>query len=450
MEILQTIWNALISENERLTSFLVIPFAFIESLAYMLLFQQVLKINPTKKQQLMYVISYSTLSMISIYIIPSPYYTFVNLIIFVLSVFLIFKTTIFKSIIAIIIVYALTLFVGTPLTLIGMCLFNLSADAISAIPLYRVIYCVLFCAFLFFIAFLISKYHFKFNFINKIKYSRNLFFNFILGTIAIAIQCYIEFTYINYLPNYLVILSSFVLVLYFIISMISLYRTSKLEITTQNLEAEKLYNQSLTILYDKIRGYKHDFNNIVQGLGGYISTGNMEGLREYYNGILDDCQRTNNLSLLSPDVINNPAIYSLLTAKYHTATEFGIKMNLEIFMDLTTIKMKIYELTRLLGILIDNAIEAAKQCTEKEITITIRNDSNKKKQLFIIENTYANKDVNIDNIFEKGHTSKTTEDAKNHGIGLWEVRQFIKKHKNLDLYTTKSEKYFKQQFEIYY
>lgn len=270
------------------------------------------------------------------------------------------------------------------------------------------------------------------------------------GILAIALQCFIEFFYVEYIPLYLILASLIVLLIYFFISLYSLYRTLKLESTTQDLEAEKLYNQSLTILYDKIRGYKHDFNNIVQGLGGYISTNNMEGLKEYYNGILDDCQRTNNLALLSPDVINNPAIYSLLTAKYHTALEFGIKMNLEIFMDLTTIKMKIYELTRLLGILIDNAIEAAKLCDEKEITITIRNDSNKKKQLFIVENTYTNKDVNIDNIFEKGHTSKTTEDAKNHGIGLWEVRQFIKKHKNLDLYTTKSEKYFKQQFEIYY
>ena len=73
----------------------------------------------------------------------------------------------------------------------------------------------------------------------------------------------------------------------------------------------------------------------------------------------------------------------------------------------------------------------------------------KNKQLFIIENTYTNKDVNINEIFEKGKTSKKTKDSKNHGLGLWEVRQTIKKNKNLDLYTTKSDKYFKQQFEVY-
>ena len=76
-------------------------------------------------------------------------------------------------------------------------------------------------------------------------------------------------------------------------------------------------------------------------------------------------------------------------------------------------------------------------------------DIRKNKQLFIVENTYTNKDVNINEIFEKGNTSKKTKDSKNHGLGLWEVRQTVKKNKNLDLYTTKSDKYFKQQFEIY-
>lgn len=454
MEILQTIWNALISENQKLSNILICPFIFIESYLYMMVFLTLLNIKNNKKQRVIYVVFFSVIAIINILFIPSPYYTFINVLACPLLVCLIFKLGILKSIFCEFTTYLVSFIIITPLILIYTSVTHLSSSLVNTIPLHRIIYSLLFYSLTFIFCKACIKFNIKLRFFNidkiKVKLSLPLIINFIIGTIAISIQCYIEFTYIDYLPNYLVLLSSFVLVLYFIISMISLYRTSKLETTTQDLEAEKLYNQSLTILYDKIRGYKHDFNNIVQGLGGYISTNNMEGLKDYYNGILDDCQRTNNLALLSPDVINNPAIYSLLTAKYHVATEFGIKMNLEIFMDLTTIKMKIYELTRLLGILIDNAIEAAKQCSEKEITITFRNDANKKKQLFIIENTYTNKDVNIDNIFEKGHTSKTTEDAKNHGIGLWEVRQFIKKHKNLDLYTTKSEKYFKQQFEIYY
>jgi two-component system sensor histidine kinase AgrC len=215
------------------------------------------------------------------------------------------------------------------------------------------------------------------------------------------------------------------------------------------LEEEKLYNKTLTILYDNIRGFKHDFNNIVQAIGGYISTKNMKGLEEYYSQLLDDCQKVNNLTILSPEIINNPAIYSLLTSKYHRADEIGVHISLEVFLDLNTINMKIYELTRILGILIDNSIEAASNCEEKTVNIVIRKDSKSNRQLFVIENTYLSKDINIDKIFEKGYTSKESE-TKGHGLGLWEVRKVLKKNNNLNLHTTKDDKYFKQQLEIYY
>ena len=74
--------------------------------------------------------------------------------------------------------------------------------------------------------------------------------------------------------------------------------------------------------------------------------------------------------------------------------------------------------------------------------------------MFIIENSYSNKNVNTDEIFEKGYSSKEDhfkeDHSKNyHGLGLWEVRKIIKKHKNLNLYTTKNNLLFKQQLEIF-
>lgn len=240
------------------------------------------------------------------------------------------------------------------------------------------------------------------------------------------------------------------LLIYFLISMYSLSRTNKLEITAENLEEERLYNKTLTILYDNIRGFKHDFNNIVQAIGGYISTDNMEGLKDYYSDLLTDCKKVNNLAVLNPELINNPAVYSLLTSKYHTATELGITMNFDIFIDLKTLNIKTYDLTRILGILLDNAIDACNKCDEKDIYIAIRKDNKANRQLIIIENTYSNKNVDTDRIFEKGYTSKIEDDGKNHGLGLWEVRQILNKNNNLNLFTTKSNRLFKQQLEIYF
>lgn len=114
-------------------------------------------------------------------------------------------------------------------------------------------------------------------------------------------------------------------------------------------------------------------------------------------------------------------------------------------LDLNTLKMKIYEFARILGILLDNAIDASNECEEKIINITFRNDSKNNRQLIIIENTYNNKEVNTEKIFVKGFTEKN-----NHtGFGLWEVRKIIKKNNNANLYTSKSDKFFSQQLELY-
>ena len=108
--------------------------------------------------------------------------------------------------------------------------------------------------------------------------------------------------------------------------------------------------------------------------------------------------------------------------------------------------MQIYEFTRILGILLDNAIEASSECIEKIINIVFRNDEKNSRQIVLIENTYNNKNVNIDKIFEKGISGK-----ENHtGLGLWEVRQILNKNNNLNLHTNKSKDLFTQQLEIYY
>ena len=75
----------------------------------------------------------------------------------------------------------------------------------------------------------------------------------------------------------------------------------------------------------------------------------------------------------------------------------------------------------------------------------MRKDNVYNRQLIIIENTYLNKDINLDKIFEKSYSTK----PNNTGLGLWEVRQILKKNKNLNLYTTKDVKFFRQQLEIY-
>lgn len=153
----------------------------------------------------------------------------------------------------------------------------------------------------------------------------------------------------------------------------------------------------------------------------------------------------NNLGALNSETINNPAIFILICSKYSKAMELGIEMNINVFLDLNSLNMKIYEFTRILGILLDNSIEAAKECNERIINIDIRKDSKRNRQLLIVENTYQDKNIDTEKIFEKKYSTK----PGNSGLGLWEVRQILKRNQNLNLFTTKNDKFFKQQLEMY-
>lgn len=272
-----------------------------------------------------------------------------------------------------------------------------------------------------------------------------LVFTFIFCSLLICCQFYLLSLNFSIASILITLLTSLGLVLYFLTSIYTVFTISKLETVSTDLEKLLKHNQTLELLQDKLRAFKHDFPNILQGIEGYISTNDMDGLKVYYSQLVNDVSNVNSLSALNPKVINNPAIYNILANKYYKADNLGIKINLEIFLDLNQLNMKIYEFTRILGILMDNAIEAASESENKIINVTIRKDSHKNMQLLLVENTYKDKNIDTNKIFEKGYSTKTN----NTGLGLWEIRQILKKNNNLNLYTNKNDNFFIQQFEIY-
>lgn len=456
MKTLQNIWSILTSENEQLIELNGIPCTFIEIYLYMLIFTTLLNIKSTTRKKLLFVVSFSIISLLNTYFGIPPFNTFINVISIPVLVCLIFRTSILKAILSEIVLYIIALLFGTIIMTLYSTVLRVPSSVTSKIPIHKICFSLLYYIGLYFIYKLFKRFNIKFSTLDKfnIKNSHLLITNFLIGSIALAIEYYLLFNYIDFMPNPLVFLTLFIVSLYFAISMFSLIRTNKLEETTQNLEEQKMYNKTLSTLHDNIRGFKHDFNNIIQAIGGYISVGNMDGLKSYYKDLLEECQLNNNLAVLNPELINNPAIYSLLTDKYYKAEKYKIKLSLEIMADLSNLNIKTYEFTRILGILLDNAIEAASQCDEKIVNVIFRNDKNRNKTLIIVQNSYINKGINIDRIFEKGYTSRedNVEDSKsegNHGLGLWEVRKYLARNSNLDLYTTKTKELFTQQFEIY-
>lgn len=448
MEIFNSIWTALSTPNEGLLNILLIPANIIETVITMYLFLNVIKLNSTTIQKIVYVICICIISKFTMLLVPSPFNIFVNYIFIILLAYIIFKNPFLKTSASVVISLIISNLVGGLILNPFITLFNITTEQLNSIPLYRLSYMFSMLFILYLIILILNNPKLKLEFLENIdKKSKNIIIiNLILGIITIIVQSITLFYYVDNLPVIITFLSSLSLLAYFAISIYSLTRIFKLISTTQKLESAEEYNNTLRILHDNVRGFKHDFDNIVTTIGGYIKTEDMEGLRNYYLQLEDDCQRVNNLYILNPEVVNNDGIYNLLTKKYYEAESKDIKVNITFLLDLSTLNMKIYEFARILGILLDNAIEASSECEEKIINIVFRNDPNNFRQLVLIENTFNDKNLDTDKIFEKGVSGK-----ENHtGLGLWEVRKLIKKNNNINLYTSKSDKYFSQQLEIYY
>ena len=446
MNILNNIWIAISTPNPSLLSILNIPLAlFIEIPLSFSLISNLFQFEYKKWQRYLYILTTSLTAILVLYFLKWPFNIIVNYASAFIILFFVMKLNFVKSLIA-------TLFPSIVFNLVGyllanpyLSLLNINYEQNNTIIMYKLPF-----SFLTYLIVLIFTSILKYRKITLTilddfdKKSKSIIvFNFIFAFIYLLIEGVLSANYINVLPVEFTFFNFVCLLVYFGLSFFSL---SKIITTTQKLESAEEYNKTLHILHDSVRGFKHDFDNIVTTIGGYINTNDMDGLKNYYSQLEEDCSRVNNLYILNPDNINNPGIYNLLTTKYNEAEEKGIKVTLTVLLDLNDLHMKIYEFARILGILLDNAIDAATECDSKVLNIVFRNEAKNNRNIILIENTYKDKDVDIDQIFNKGVTGK-----ENHtGLGLWEVKQILKKNNNVNLYTTKNEQYFSQQLEIYY
>lgn len=448
MNILNNLWLAISTPNEELVKIVCVFLLFIEAPLSFSLINNVFNLSCTKKQKYLYISVTACIAAIATLFISWPFNIILNYITAFLILYFVIKLSFIKSFIA-------TIFPSIVFNLIGYLLVNPYLDLLkityeenNTIAIYRIPFALLTYSIVLIFNLIIKYRKFTINILEDFdKKSKSIIiFNFIFGFICIFLQGILSVKYIDILPIEFTFFNFICLLIYFVLSFFSLAKVMSLSTTTKKLESAEEYNKTLHILHDNVRGFKHDFDNIVTTIGGYIKTNDMEGLEKYYSQLQEDCSKVNNLYILNPDIINNPGIYNLLTTKYSEAEENGIKVNLTFLLDLNELHMKIYEFARILGILLDNAIDAASECDEKVLNIVFRNEAKNNRNIILIENTYKDKNVDLNQIFNKGITGK-----ENHtGLGLWEIRQILKKNNNVNLYTNKNEKYFTQQLEIYY
>lgn len=294
------------------------------------------------------------------------------------------------------------------------------------------------------IAFFISRIKKLIDFINRfnisMKYINILFL--ILSLVAIFLISQNKLMVEN--RNYTNLIYFFVLI--FII--VTLYIIGNIH--NKNEKISNQYNQMVEYLseYESIideQGKKnHEYNNQLMILKGYIN--DKKKLEEYLDTIISDHKTGQNYEIRQLSHFPNGGLKGMLYYKISKIKENNIKYYLYVSKEVTDVLEKLSvnlykDITKVFGVLIDNAIDAALDSKEKEISLDFSKDDN--YIVITISNSY-NKNIDLNKVGKKGFSSK----GKGHGFGLKLAKDIVKKNDDLELVTDYDEKHFIQTFLI--
>lgn len=217
-------------------------------------------------------------------------------------------------------------------------------------------------------------------------------------------------------------------------------------IMQRKINAVKQKNEILIAQYDGVREIRHNFSNFIQALYGYVAVKDLHGIEEMCKSATKETINISDSQIILLRKLNNPALTNLIIGKCELARKNNVRLNIEIKTGFNRNFSSIYDVSKLLGILLDNAIEAASASSERLVNFKIIENKKHGKKVILIENSYDAKKLNIDKIYQKGYTTKK-DVTKNHGLGLWSAQKIIELNQDIKL-NTKIGEMFVQKIEI--
>ncbi|MCB2291741.1 GHKL domain-containing protein [Clostridium sp. CS001] len=204
------------------------------------------------------------------------------------------------------------------------------------------------------------------------------------------------------------------------------------------------YTDIIENMIDESKKIKHDYVNILSTINGYIQDKDLSGLDKYMNDeILNVGSSVGSSKYLNLQNIRISGVKGLLSSKIINASTLKLEVNIEIIEEIDDISVDIIDISRILGILLDNAIEAAVLSEDKKLNIAIiKNDDS---IVFIISNSFLGYIEPIHKLYKKGFSTK----GKNRGIGLSIAKDTIDKHSNILLNTDVDDNLFRQELIVY-
>ncbi|MBX5319023.1 quorum-sensing sensor histidine kinase AgrC [Staphylococcus caprae] len=247
------------------------------------------------------------------------------------------------------------------------------------------------------------------------------------------------------LYTYLYVGIVLVILIILIILSYTVLREMKYKRNLDEIETYYEYTLRIETINNEMRKFRHDYVNILSTLSEFIREDDMQGLKKYFNEQivpLKDNMKTRSIKLNGIENLKVREIKGLITTKFLQAQEKEIPISIEVPDEIDNINMNTIELSRITGIILDNAIEASEALEDPLIRIAFID--NEESVTFIVMNKCSDNTPKIHELFEEGFSTK----GDNRGLGLSTLKELTDENENVLLDTVIENGYFVQKVEI--
>ena len=188
----------------------------------------------------------------------------------------------------------------------------------------------------------------------------------------------------------------------------------KMEAQRDVIAQQQLYERDLESIRQEVRSFRHDYKNLLAGLSEQADEGELDELRAALSELDAGFDRRIGEKIRASTQLGNvqiPQVRSLLLSKLAAMGQKGIDCRLEALYPVERVGMDVWDFARCLGILLDNAAEAALETEMPWVEIVLL--SQKDGLSLRVSNPYIGA-IDPDKIWTEGFSTK----GEGRGLGL--------------------------------
>ena len=218
----------------------------------------------------------------------------------------------------------------------------------------------------------------------------------------------------------------------------------KMEVQRDVIAQQQLYERDLEAIQREVRAFRHDYKNLLAGLSEQAGKGELDELRASLSQLDAGFDQHIGERIQASVHLGNvrvPQVRSLLLSKLAAMREKKIDCRLEALYPVERVGIDPWDLTRCLGILLDNAAEAALETETPWVEIVLL--SQKDRLSLRVSNPY-NGTIDPDRIWAEGFSTK----GERRGLGLPSYQRILKDYPHAAASTSWANGVFVQELVV--